>query len=141
MSPTGIAQFLVLSLSILLFGGCISHVARIDSPSTPPVQGVIGVSYLAPVPDVTQRAGPLPQDVPVSAWLIEDDGLSRFEGRCRTPLPWWQRFPADLVSDLLPGTYVSMATLTIAPTAVAPADPQALAAAAHAAGYAAPDAP
>ncbi len=121
--------------------GCISHVARIDAGSAP-AEGVVGAKFLDPIPATTTSAGALPQDVPVSAWHVDEDGgLERFEGRCRTPLPWWQRFPADIVTDFLPSEHVASATLVVAPTPVAPMDPAALAAAAHRAGYAAPDAP
>ena len=49
------------------------------------------------------EASPLPIDLPVSVWRRDSDGtLSRGELRVTTGLPWWQRFPADVVSDLAP---------------------------------------
>lgn len=48
-------------------------------------------------------SGPLPVDFQVTAWRRSAAGpLERADLRVRTDLPWWQRFPADLVADFLP---------------------------------------
>jgi hypothetical protein len=58
-------------------------------------------------------------DLPVTAWRRSAAGpLERADLRVQTALPWWQRFPADLVADLLPidaavgtGTAVTLVTV------------------------------
>ena len=56
--------------------------------------------------------------MPVSAWRRDSAGvISRGELRVTTDLPWWQRFPADVVSDLLPinAEVFASGTVTLAP--------------------------
>jgi hypothetical protein len=48
-------------------------------------------------------SSPLPLDIPVSAYRRQWDGsIERGEVRCKTPLTWWQRFPADVFVDFAP---------------------------------------
>ena len=81
--------------------------------------------------------GSLPVDLPVSAWRREADGtLLRCETRVTTPLPWWQRFPADAVSDLLPTTYAAAASTQVVLVPIPPFDEARFLAQARADGYA-----
>ncbi len=71
---------------------------------------MITVTRIAVDPPATTATSMLPIDLPVSAWRREADGsLARCETRVQTPLAWWQRFPADAVSDLLPWTWTAAA--------------------------------
>ncbi len=113
--------------------GCVQHRARIEAaqpPLTAPVGDpgdkptattVIIVSRIAVDPPATTATSMLPIDLPVSAWRREADGsLARCETRVQTPLAWWQRFPVDVVSDLLPWTWTADAAgevrLAVVPT-------------------------
>jgi hypothetical protein len=127
--------------------GCVVHEARIDIPPPPAVRRneepygptravLLTREQPAPEKPVLFR-GPLPQDLRVSAWRRDQEGrLCRAESRVTTPLSWWQRFPCDAVTDLLPIDVVarSEAVIILAPVPVC--DAAALAAAARADGYA-----
>jgi hypothetical protein len=93
--------------------------------------------------DVVARSGPFPQDIVATGWNRsgENEVLHRWDGRCQTPLPWWQRFPFDLATDLAPTTFTSERTVTIVCHDLPRTDPERLATEARAAGYAAPAAP
>jgi hypothetical protein len=138
---------LVSTLAALALAGCVSHEARVVPPApasgaaTPaPSAGlVIGSRRQSDPGTEAVFTDPQPLDLPVSAWRREEDGrLSRFEGRARSPLPWWQRFPADAAYDFWPTTEVASATTTVVLAPVAEADAQQLADEAHRAGYARP---
>lgn len=144
----------LVSLPLALSGGgCVSHVAQVrtvpqDRPPTssglhsdPPAQSAaIGTKVYAVQPPLVEERGAQPREIPISTWRRDDDGnVQRGEGVLRTPTPWWQRFPADVVSDVLwPATLVAEADLALPPTAVPASDPAALAERARSAGYAAP---
>lgn len=117
--------------------GCLTHEARIVVPSdaatfnqpgqsTDVTEGrtVIGTeSYVSPPgpPPNTVQRGPLPQDVCVTAWRRDAEGvISRGDARVLTALPWWQRFPFDMATDFAPADLVvrADATLAIAPVGV-----------------------
>jgi hypothetical protein len=137
----------VLLLLPLLLGatGCVSHVARVRSA---PVEGdassqpsaAIGSSVHGQQPPVVEERGAQPREIPISTWRRDDEGnVHRGEGLLRTATPWWQRFPADLVSDvLIPTTFTVEAELAVPPVPVPAVDPAALADRARRAGYAAP---
>jgi hypothetical protein len=98
---------LVAAIAILLHAGCIRHVARVTpaaeaADAEHPHHLVVG-STTAPVDGPTTLTSPLPIDAPFTAWKRAESGeLFRCDGRVRTPLRWWQRFPMDAVSDFLP---------------------------------------
>jgi hypothetical protein len=92
-------------------------------------------------PGDTVFRGSLPQDVRISAWRREDDGsLYRVETRATTPLRWWQRFPCDIVADLMPMDFTARTSAEVVTTPVLPMTPEALNAAACCDGYAHDDA-
>jgi len=135
----------------LLLGGCDTHEVRI-SPPPPAAPGepgdlgftlsAIGVSLRKDPASESVTTSPLPLQIPVSCLRREADGtISRYEGVATTPLPWWQRFPADMVSDPLPWTFVASAQATIVLTSVPAADLGALMAQARRDGYARPPGP
>ena len=65
-------------------------------------------------PEQTLILSPLPLAVPVSAWRRDQDGVIwRSELLAQTPLPWWQRFPIDFATDVLPVAYRSEAAVTV----------------------------
>jgi hypothetical protein len=103
----------MLLLPLLVMVGCVEHRTAVSPPvkADPPPAGepaaitqLIAGSKVINEPDQpVTGASPLPIDLPVSAWRRASDGtLARAELRVTTDLPWWQRFPADVVSDLAP---------------------------------------
>lgn len=121
----------------LMLCGCLTHEARIvvpadGAPSHQPgrpadvTEGrtVIGSeSFVSPPgpPAHTVHRGPLPQDVCVTAWRRDSEGvISRGDAHLLTALPWWQRFPFDMATDFAPLELVVKAetTLAIAPVLV-----------------------
>ncbi|MBA2481335.1 MAG: hypothetical protein H0V44_11795 [Planctomycetes bacterium] len=105
------ARFLVIgsvtALAMLVQPGCISHVARV-APSPDPIEVdhpshvVVGATLTDPAATTVLRS-PLPIDAVYTAWKRDESGaLMRCDGRVRTPLRWWQRFPMDVVADMLP---------------------------------------
>jgi hypothetical protein len=97
---------------------CLTHEARISaspavaSATNGQVDGntIIGAQIFAtppgPPPSSVQT-GPLPQEVLVTAWQQDAEGhISRDEAKVRTDLPWWQRFPCDMATDLTPTNLV-----------------------------------
>ena len=144
----------VLLLLALGGAGCVSHEARVHTvepdrhdthssrpPVTHPVQSAaIGSQVYTVQPQLVEERGAQPREIPVSTWRRDDDGnVQRGEAVLRTPTPWWQRFPADVVSDVLwPATRVVEADLVLTPVPVPVSDPAALAERARQAGYAAP---
>lgn len=130
---------LMLAGLVAATSGCVSHVARIDAPADGG-SAAIGTTVHETMPPRVEERGAQPREIPISTWRRDDDGtLLRGEGVLRTPTPWWQRFPADVVSDvLIPTPMIASADLVV-PTAPIPAsDPVALAERARRAGYAAP---
>ncbi|GEM_PF-2734199 len=108
---------------LLALSGCDTHEARIQPPPSDPGSGaddgtftlsLIGATILKdPLAENVSRS-PLPLEVPVTCLRRTADGaLSRCDGDALTPLSWWQRFPADLISDPLPWTFTSEAWMAI----------------------------
>ena len=129
-----------LLFCILLLSGCVSHEARVTS--TADVAGsegatvIGGTSYSAP-PALTVDRSPLPRQLPVSAWRRDETGaIARYETEVTTPLPWWQRFPCDLVADLVPVDLTVVAEAHIAVVPITPRTRDDLDREAAAAGYA-----
>ena len=134
---------LLLLPLLLVATGCVSHVARVRSaPSADEVQpsAAIGSRVHGQQPPVVEERGAQPREIPISTWRRDDEGnVHRGEGLLRTATPWWQRFPADLVSDvLIPTTFTVEAETAVPPVPVPAVDPTALAERARRAGYAAP---
>jgi hypothetical protein len=89
-----------LLIGILLLNACVQHQARITAPPGD-WDGALGLAERADQAAVGS-AGSLPQEVHLLAWARDGDGSLRFaSGRVTTPLPWWQRFPMDILSDAL----------------------------------------
>ena len=130
---------LMLAGSLAATSGCVSHVARVDAPADGG-SAAIGTTVHEDMPPQVEERGAQPREIPVSTWRRDDEGnILRGEGVVRTPTPWWQRFPADVVSDVLIPTPVIASATVVVPTAPIPAsDPVALAERARRAGYAAP---
>lgn len=101
--------------SVTALTGCLTHEARIQVPAAavqpttgPQLEGstAIGAQTFptppGPPPSTVLR-GPLPQDVTITAWRRDADGLiSRDDTEVVTGLPWWQRFPCDMATDIAP---------------------------------------
>lgn len=147
-----VERFLRLSgaamLAACLLAGCDTHQVRIapPQPAAPGEPGdigftisIIGGSQRKDPLSESLTTSPLPLQVPVSCLRREADGtIVRYEGIVTTPLPWWQRFPADLVSDPLPLTFTASAEATIVLAPVPAVDLGALVAQARRDGYARP---
>lgn len=123
---------LVLAATILT--GCIEHRASLAGGPSRHLVAADGER----TDEGIARRGHLPQMIRASAWRRAEDGsLLRGEHVVRTPLPWWQRFPADLVSDVLVPITLSVERheqVVLEPIAVYPADELERMARAH--GYA-----
>lgn len=133
-------------MTALLLSGCVTHEARIAPPpaAAPGEPGDLGFTLSAiggslrkdPLSE-SVTTSPLPLQIPVSCLRREADGtINRYEGVVTTPLPWWQRFPADMIADPLPWTFTASAQATIVLTRVPSADLAALVAQARQDGYA-----
>lgn len=93
--------------------GCVRHQATVTPPAPAAIadDGQRPPTFLAARSKAVERervepvttTGPLPVDFQITAWRRSAAGpLERADLRVQTPLPWWQRFPADLVADFLP---------------------------------------
>lgn len=124
--------------ALLVVGGCVEHRATVAPPSAAPAPAAIdGLEATPAMSEATVRLSALPIELRVTAWhRLEDGTLTRGDRVVATPRRWWQRFPADLFTDLLwPGTLriASEAELELEPVAETPSEE--LEAAAIAAGY------
>lgn len=128
--PTAPALLGLLVLMGFAMVGCIEHRTAVNPPlpaPPPPAGEPATITQLiagAKVTDEPQapvtESSHLPIDVPVSAWRRDSDGtLCRSEMRVTTARPWWQRFPADIVTDLTPidGEVFASGTVTLTPVA------------------------
>lgn len=113
MTATKLVLPAVVLVVMLMSVGCVEHRTAVSPPvqaAPPPMGEPAAITQLIAGATVTNEptkpitaASPLPIDLPVSVWRRDSDGtLSRGELRLTTDLPWWQRFPADVVSDLAP---------------------------------------
>ncbi len=115
-----------------LLSACIEHRAQVAAP--PGAELLVGDGVLSTSP---RRRGPLPHEIPATAWHRDPTGtIHRADLRCATPLPWWQRFPADLLTDLWPATLRVSAAGVLRPLPIPPRDPGELEALAAEHGYA-----
>lgn len=129
---------LLCGLLVLPCAGCLYHRATVDADGADPKAGrsVIGMQVRDGAPAETRR-GPLPQEIP-ACWILRDaDGRLR-SGHVvlRSPLPWWQRFPADLAVDLWPRPVEIAAVATVVPRPITPRTAADITAEARAHGYA-----
>ena len=103
----------VLGMAGLAATGCVEHRTAVNPPlpaaptpageSATITQLIVGSKVTAEPHVPITEASPMPIDVPVSVWRRDSDGtLSRGDLRVTTARPWWQRFPADIVTDLTP---------------------------------------
>lgn len=98
-----------LALMALLSSACVEHQVRFEPPAAPgpyPPGAIIDTRSEPEWQHADVYADGLPADRRVSAWALDAEGqLHRGDLQLLSPLPWWQRFPADIVTDLLwPGT-------------------------------------
>lgn len=116
--PRRIVRTAAIAIAVALHPGCVAHVARVRADPAAPGGAAIGGRTSAIAPATTLDAAPLPISEDVSAWRwrrTPEGGrvLQRCETRCATPLPWWQRFPADAASDLDPREHRAAASVDI----------------------------
>jgi hypothetical protein len=119
--------------------GCVSHVARVEAPAEP-VAAAVGTAVHDPLPPTVEERGAQPREIPISTWRRDEAGnVLRGEALLRTATPWWQRFPADLVSDvLIPRQLEVREAIVVAADPLPVGDEAALTARARAGGYAEP---
>lgn len=130
---------LLLAAATLSTGGCIQHRAAIDPDPEQPASTVVEVRGAHPtLAEPIARTDPLPLELRASAVRRDADGaIWRDEIGVTTPLPWWQRFPADIVTDLfVPRTFIVEARATIDTRRVEPIDAETLFQLASEHGYA-----
>jgi hypothetical protein len=134
-----------LLLALITLSGCIQHEVRVDPPpGGPPANAHVLVGFRPATPgSAVVRTSPLAIDLGISAWAVEEGvGVWRAELRVRSPTPWWQRFPCDIVADLMPIHAIARTQGTLAYRLITPQDrtttPEALASEALAHGYAHP---
>ena len=130
---------------LLLLAGCVEHETRVVGHA--PAAGAEGAvtiggsrtSIPPGAPAVSSDRSPLPRETAVSVWQRDNAGvICREDLVVRTALPWWQRFPFDYASDLLPIDARVVAEHTIAPRPITPRTRAALDREAAVAGYAQP---
>lgn len=129
---------LLCGLLILPCAGCLAHRVEVrgDGAGASDGRSAVGTRVADGAPQDV-RSGPLPHEVPVSWSLKGADGrLHMAQTVVRSPLPWWQRFPADLLVDLWPGTVEVAMAATITPRPVTARTADDITAEARAHGYA-----
>ena len=131
---------LFVALCALAISGCVSHRAQVVPSIGVPCSAAIGTRVLEPFSAPADEQGSLPRSVPVTAWSRDDEGrLSRDDLLLETPLPWWQRFPVDALTDVAwPHDLEASCSATPHLVPVPASDPIVLTTNARAAGYAAP---
>lgn len=145
--PTRCTTAATLLGSLVMACGCVQHRTAVHPPpAAAPVpagepatvtQLIAGTTVVSEPRQAITHASALPIDLPVSVWRRDSDGtLSRGELRVTTARPWWQRLPADVVSDLAPIDAGVEASGTPRLSTVEPVDRAALFAAAERDGYA-----
>jgi hypothetical protein len=145
--PNQLVTVPVLLGWLALACGCVQHRTAVNPPlpASPPPAGespvitqlIVGAKVIDEPKQPVTHSSPLPLDLPVSVWRRDSDGtLHRGELRVTTALPWWQRFPADAVTDLAPYDAEVFASGTAAFTPVPTADRAQLFAEAERDGYA-----
>jgi len=132
-APVRPACAVLLSACALLPSGCLEQTVRIDpalAPKPAPAKPVPQVVVINTRPydahKVFTLSKNLPVEVSVDAVRRADAGLERCELDVRNPLVWWQRFPCDIATALLPIRFLSLTTATIAYQPVPTCDEAAL---------------
>ncbi|MCS6970232.1 MAG: hypothetical protein RMM29_08135 [Planctomycetota bacterium] len=129
---------LALLSALLCNGGCLTHTVRVEPADEAPRggQAAVGTQVQAGAPQLTRRS-PLPHEVPVS-WAVRDEAgrLGFAQAIVRSPLPWWQRFPADFFVDLWPGEVEVECVHRLSPQPLVPRSHAEITAEARAHGYA-----
>lgn len=129
---------LLCGILILPCAGCLSHRADVsaDGPDLAAGRSVVGMRITDGAPAET-RSGPLPFEIPVSWTLRGSDGkLQSAHATLRSPLPWWQRFPADLAVDLWPQRIEIETSVVVTTKPITPRTAADITAEARAHGYA-----
>ena len=137
----------LVGLAGLAAVGCVEHRTAVNPPlpaapapageSATITQLIVGSKVSDEPKAPITEASPMPIDVPVTVWRRDSDGtLSRGDLRVTTARPWWQRFPADIVTDLTPIDFEIFASGTATFTPVETSDRAALYAQAASDGYA-----
>lgn len=120
--------------------GCIVHEARVLGPEAHTARSgaLAGSTVVHPFKGKVSRESPFAAEMPTTIWIRQPDGtILRADTEPRTPLPWWQRFPADIGTDLLwPWEIRVVDVHRVSPAPIAGWDPDALTARARAFGYA-----
>ena len=97
----------IIGLSPLL-SSCIVHRAEVTpvvEENQRVVASAMGNTVHTEAKSHSQQSA-LPEEIPATSWLRDEDGnLLRGDVLVQTARPWWQRFPADLITDLLPFTF------------------------------------
>lgn len=126
------------ALLALPLAGCLAHRAEVSGAGAPTTAGTSAVGgTVADGAPAVQRSGPLPHELPAS-WIVrgEDGRLLTAHAVLQSPLPWWQRFPADLLVDLWPGQVVICSSTVLTPVPINPRSADDITAEARAHGYA-----
>lgn len=120
-----------VGLAALGGSGCIQHQVRLLPPPGGPPPGttlLVGNRYEDPH-RIIERTSPMPLALSVTAWAQaplkppkEDACIWRIDLIVRTPRPWWQRFPCDIVANLLPWTCTARTQMTLAYRPITPQD-------------------
>jgi len=131
---------LLIFIGCLALSGCISHRAHVTPPTDAPCSAAVGTHVVDDFATPISETGSLPRSIPVTAWRKDDQGhLFRGDAVVETPRPWWQRFPADAVSDMvIPYTMTAEASGSVTLLPVPASSSADLADHARSAGYAAP---
>lgn len=98
-------------LCLIFCTSCVRHSGRvhINDPSWTVLQDGI------PIEGDATFSSALPTETQVDAWFRDSEGhIHRAHVHLNSPKPWWQRFPADILSDLLcPGQLQVTAKATL----------------------------
>lgn len=132
------AALALLAAACAASGGCLVHRARVAPAPEAPGGGVSAVATrVQTAAPAAERSGPLPHELPVT-WAVRDgEGrLCLLQAVVQSPLPWWQRFPCDLLIDLWPGEVAVTVEAQLQPRPVVPRPHADIIAEAKAHGYA-----
>lgn len=129
---------LLCAILVLPCAGCLAHRAGVSATGADPAAGrcVVGNQVRDGAP-AEARSGPLPHDLPAT-WILRgaDGRLLSAHARAQSPLPWWQRFPADLAVDLWPAEIGIDVAVVLVPQPISVRSAADITAEARAHGYA-----
>lgn len=133
---------MALLAAVLALGACVEHRVTVEVPAPPAdtsMSLLLITGHSASVPSTVVRRSALPIDLPVDEVIRDAHGqISRSSLRPQTATPWWQRFPADIATDLTPWPQVVASAATASASPVTPITTADLTTAARSAGYARP---